>query len=432
MMRDTVIRVSSIGKKYQLGTIGYGSLRRDLQARWAKLRGKEDPNVQIGEKSRLDIHGDFWALKDICFEIQQGERLGVIGRNGAGKSTLLKILSKITRPTEGIAQMKGKVAGLLEVGTGFHPELTGRENVFLNGAILGMKRREIQKKFDEIVNFADVEQFIDTPVKRYSSGMYVRLGFAVSAHLEPDILLVDEVLAVGDISFQQKCLGLMEEASEKKGRTIIFVSHSMAAISSLCNRCILLSNGRIESEGRTSEIILRYYSANGRFSAVNVDYTLNGNVIGDLNTRLLSASIEDTSGRNVSEFTIHDKIFVTIRYRVLRKSLAKLVPNFHFLTVGGYYAFASNAPGVDIMEPGDYTATCEIPSDLLNEGTYFVGVAVTAYFENSISICFYEKDALSFHVKDPLDERSNRYGLVSEIPGVVRPILNWKIEPVAP
>src|SRR5208337_1173804 len=213
-MSNLVIRVENLSKKYQLGTIGYGSLRHDLSAWWAHARGKEDPNLRIGEKNRQDLHGDFWALKGVSFEVKQGDRLGIIGRNGAGKSTLLKVLSQITRPTQGTVRMKGRVASLLEVGTGFHGELSGRENVFLNGAIMGMKRREIQKKFDEIVSFSGVEQFIDTPVKRYSSGMYVRLAFAVAAHLEPDILIVDEVLAVGDIAFQKKCLGKMEDVAK--------------------------------------------------------------------------------------------------------------------------------------------------------------------------------------------------------------------------
>ena len=236
MSGGVVIQTEGLGKKYQLGSFGYGSLRHDLQAWWAKARGREDPNARIGEKGRLDLHGDFWALKDLSFEVAQGERVGILGRNGAGKSTLLKILSQITRPTEGAVRMRGKVSSLLEVGTGFHPELTGRENVFLNGAIMGMKRREIQTKFDEIAEFAGVETFIDTPVKRYSSGMYVRLAFSVAAHLDCDILIVDEVLAVGDAEFQKKCLGKMNEISSRLGKTILFVSHQLPTLRNLCNR----------------------------------------------------------------------------------------------------------------------------------------------------------------------------------------------------
>ena len=361
--------------------------------------------------------------------MKHGERIGIIGRNGAGKSTLLEDSVWITRPTaRGIVSMKGKVASLLEVGTGFHPELTGRENVFLNGAIMGMKRREIEKKFDEIVDFADVEQFIDTPVKRYSSGMYVRLGFAVAAHLEPDILIVDEVLAVGDINFQKKCLGKMEDVSKKQGRTIVFVSHNMGAISSLCNRCILLSHGSLESLGRTSEIILRYFSANGRFSVANTDFDTDEKVVGDEYARLLSASITNELHTIASEFTIHDSITIQMKYRILKESSARLVPNFHFFTADGSYAFVSSAPKIEVMRTGEYSAKCIIPKDLLNEGTYSVGVALTAYFENSTHICFSERDALSFHVRDPLDENSNRYGFTGEIPGAVRPILLWSIE----
>lgn len=238
-----MIKAENVSKQYRLGTIGYGTLREDLRAWWARLRGKEDPNAKIGEKSRIGQHGEFWALRDINFEIKEGDRVGIIGRNGAGKSTLLKIISRITAPTTGRIGIKGRVASLLEVGTGFHPELTGRENIFMNGAILGMKRREIQKKFDEIVDFAGVKDFIDTPVKRYSSGMYVRLGFAVAAHLESEILIVDEVLAVGDAEFQKKAIGRMEALSTGEGRTVLFVSHNMPTINRLCHSGILLQNG---------------------------------------------------------------------------------------------------------------------------------------------------------------------------------------------
>ncbi len=257
-MSETVIKVESLAKKYQLGTIGYGSLRHDIQAWFARIRRKEDPNTRIGETSRLDLHGDFWALRDVSFSLERGDRLGIIGRNGAGKSTLLRILSHITKPTAGAVKLKGRVASLLEVGTGFHPELTGRENVFLNGAIMGMKRREIQQKFDEIVNFSGVEQFIDTPVKRYSSGMYVRLAFAVAAHLEPDILIVDEVLAVGDSEFQKKCLGKMEDISTSQGRTVLYVSHNMSSIRQLCQKGMLLSNGNAVLFDKVERVVSKY------------------------------------------------------------------------------------------------------------------------------------------------------------------------------
>lgn len=245
---------------YHLGVIGYGSLQEDLRAWWAKLRGKEDPNARIGEESRIGKHGEFWALRDINLEIKEGEAVGIIGPNGAGKSTLLKIISRITAPTTGRIGIKGRVASLLEVGTGFHPELTGRENIFMNGAILGMKRREIQRKFDEIVEFAGVADFIDTPVKRYSSGMYVRLAFAVAAHLDSDILIVDEVLAVGDAEFQRKCQKKINSVNYEEGRTTLFVSHNMATVKKLCSKGVLIKNGKIE---RTNNIddVLKYYQS---------------------------------------------------------------------------------------------------------------------------------------------------------------------------
>ena len=265
---SAIIKVENLSKEYRLGVIGHGTLYRDLQTWWAKVRGREDPNSKLMEKKRLQ--GDrFWALKDISFEIQPGDRVGIIGRNGAGKSTLLKILSRVTTPTSGNVKIRGRVASLLEVGTGFHPELTGRENIFLNGAILGMTKAEVKKKFDEIVDFAGVEDFIDTPVKRYSSGMYVRLAFAVAAHLDPEILIVDEVLAVGDAEFQKKCLGKMQDVSKNQGRTVIFVSHNMGAIRSLCNKGILLNDGAIRSNGDVEECLTSYLNVDEKNALVN-------------------------------------------------------------------------------------------------------------------------------------------------------------------
>jgi lipopolysaccharide transport system ATP-binding protein len=257
---STVISVENISKAYRLGLIGGGTLKEDF-ARWcAKLRGKPDPFLKIGEEHHARRMGEtFWALENVSFEVKEGEVLGIIGRNGAGKSTLLKILSQVTSPTSGEIKIKGRIASLLEVGTGFHPELTGRENVFLNGAILGMTKVEIRKKFDEIVAFSGIEEFIDTPVKRYSSGMYVRLAFAVAAHLEPEILIVDEVLAVGDAEFQKKCLGKMQDVAGH-GRTVLFVSHNMSAVQSLCKRCVLLKDGRVEIDGDTNALISSYLS----------------------------------------------------------------------------------------------------------------------------------------------------------------------------
>ena len=263
-MSDVAIRVENLGKQYRLGEIGTGTISHDLNRWWARLRGKDDPFAKIGEVNDRTKKGgsDYvWALRDVDFDVKKGEVLGIIGRNGAGKSTLLKILSKVTAPTTGNIKVRGRIAALLEVGTGFHPELTGRENVYLNGAILGMTKAEIRSKFDEIVDFSGVERYIDTPVKRYSSGMYVRLAFAVSAFLEPEILIVDEVLAVGDAEFQKKCLGRMEDVSRNDGRTILFVSHSMAAVKNICTTGLVLKNGQVNFVGRADDAV-DYYVKN--------------------------------------------------------------------------------------------------------------------------------------------------------------------------
>lgn len=260
-MSETVIHVENLSKQYQLGVIGSGALYRDLQSWWAQVRGKEDPNSRIGQwdTSRMEGGQRFWALRNLSLEVKQGEVLGIIGRNGAGKSTLLKILSRVTGPTSGRVRIKGRVASLLEVGTGFHPELTGRENIFLNGSILGMRETEIKTKFDEIVDFAEIKDFIDTPVKRYSSGMYTRLAFAVAAHLDPEILIVDEVLAVGDAEFQNKCLSKMKDVSGT-GRTVLFVSHNMGAIQALCSRACLLEAGKLVMFGTPDEAVSKYFN----------------------------------------------------------------------------------------------------------------------------------------------------------------------------
>jgi lipopolysaccharide transport system ATP-binding protein len=258
-MSDTVISVEKVSKAYRLGQIGGGTLKEDFSRWWAKLRGKPDPFLKIGEEHHSRKMGEqFWALDDVSFQVKQGEVLGIIGRNGAGKSTLLKILSQVTMPSSGRIKVKGRIASLLEVGTGFHPELTGRENVFLNGAILGMTKAEIRKKFDEIVAFSEIEEFINTPVKRYSSGMYVRLAFAVAAHLEPEILICDEVLAVGDIEFQNKCMGKMKDVSERGGRTVLFVSHNMTAMKALASRSVLMHAGRAVYDAPTDAVVSKY------------------------------------------------------------------------------------------------------------------------------------------------------------------------------
>ena len=271
------IKVEHLSKAYQIGEFTTGTVTRDIERWWALLRGKEDPFTKIGETNDRSSKGTsdvVWSLNDINFEIQQGEAVGIIGKNGAGKSTLLKILSQVTTPTSGNIKIKGRIASLLEVGTGFHPELTGRENIYINGAILGMRKTEITKKLDEIIDFSGVERYIDTPVKRYSSGMYVRLAFAVAAHLESEILIVDEVLAVGDAEFQKKCLGKMGEVSKGEGRTVLFVSHNMAAVQSLCKSGILLQNGKLDLYSSSSDVIQAFNCA---VTSLNANQNLNNN-----------------------------------------------------------------------------------------------------------------------------------------------------------
>lgn len=260
-MSNTVIEFNNVGKQYIIGTIGTGTLSQDLNRWWANIRGKEDPYLKIGETNNRTLKGDsrfVWALRDINFKVEQGDVVGIIGKNGAGKSTLLKILSRVTSPTTGDIKIKGRIASLLEVGTGFHPEMTGRENIFMNGSIMGMTKAEIKSKFDEIVDFAGVAKYVDTPVKRYSSGMMVRLGFAIAAHLEPEILVVDEVLAVGDAEFQKKAIGKMQDVSKGEGRTVLFVSHNMAAVKSLCTKGIVIDNGQIAFRGNINNA-LKFY-----------------------------------------------------------------------------------------------------------------------------------------------------------------------------
>lgn len=416
----TVIKVENLGKKYLIG--------HEKQARYSTLRDSLSHGVKsIANRlihplsaNREDTElEEFWALKDINFEIQQGDRVGIIGRNGAGKSTLLKILSRITAPTTGKITLKGRVASLLEVGTGFHPELSGRENIYLNGAILGMRKAEIKQKFDEIVAFAEVEKFLDTPVKRYSSGMYVRLAFAVAAHLEPEILIVDEVLAVGDAQFQKKCLGKMEEVGNE-GRTVLFVSHNMGMISNLCQKGILLDAGKISLYGHTSDAIYLYYKN------LNDKNKLIHHRIGSYAVELLSTELLGLN-KNL-QTTIHDAFTIRMKYKIKKDINARCVPNFHFFGPDGNYIFVSNADGIDKLPVGIYLADCKIPGGLLNEGVYFVGVAITSYFDmGNFEVDFFERNALTFNVVDPMDEKSNRYGYAGPVPGVLRPKLDWLV-----
>jgi len=430
-MSNTLIKVENISKLYRLGEVGTGTISHDLNRWWAKLRGKEDPFALVGETNDRTTRGDsdyVWALQDINFKVGQGEVLGLIGKNGAGKSTLLKILSKVTQPTGGQIKIKGRIASLLEVGTGFHPELSGRENIFLNGAILGMTKKEIRKKFDEIVDFAGVERYVDTPVKRYSSGMYVRLAFAVAAFLEPEILIVDEVLAVGDAEFQKKCLGKMKDVSDQEGRTIIFVSHSMPMIVSLCKRGIVMRNGGIVFDGTAAAAVNHYQNA-GTENSGSLDYSSKAKKPGDHLGELLKVWIEAEDGAVSNELQINEGFKVCIRYNVKNKVPLAPFPNFHFFDQYGQYIFVS-APRTNKdgeMMPGEYQAECFIPPNFFNVGYFSIGIALT-FIHSGIHVSFYEQHALNIIISENMDNsqgRPNNYA--GEIPGVVRPLFNWNI-----
>ncbi|MBL8007636.1 MAG: ABC transporter ATP-binding protein [Ignavibacteria bacterium] len=320
---STVIKAENISKMYRLGIVGTRTISEDLTRVWAKLRGKEDPFIKVGETNNRAVKGNseyIWALKNINFEIEHGERFGIIGKNGAGKSTLLKILSRVASPTTGSLKVKGRVASLLEVGTGFHPELTGRDNIFLNGSILGMTQKEIKNKFDSIVDFSGVERYIDTPVKRYSSGMYVRLAFAVAAHLEPEILIVDEVLAVGDAEFQKKCLGKMHDVSEKEGRTVIFVSHNLQAIKNLCQKTIILNYGELFASGETEET-LRLYNDLNRDIKIGAETEINNkrNRRGKGAVRFTGIDILDTENNKRYTFELGETVRFRLTYKTFRE-----------------------------------------------------------------------------------------------------------------
>ncbi len=382
-MSDVVIKVEELSKQYRLGSVGTGTLTHDVNRLWHKIRGKEDPYLKVGEENDRTSKGTseyVWALKDVNFEVKRGEVLGVIGGNGAGKSTLLKILSRTTSPTTGSLRIKGKVASLLEVGTGFHPELSGRENIFLNGAILGMSRREIHQKFDEIVDFAGVERYIDTPVKRYSSGMYVRLAFGVAAHLEPEILIVDEVLAVGDADFQKKCLGKMNDISKSQGRTIIFVSHNMGAVSSLCSVGMVLQKGKTTFFGEKFTAIGLYKSSRKkqRLSADLLQLDSAQNYGARSTSRLVSIELRDENDNLCSTFYKGSKIKVRIFFE-LYQDVSNLELGYAFNNATeGILGGATNCwDGFDrSFNKGSHTVESVIPSLSLLPGQYSVGLWV--------------------------------------------------------
>jgi len=429
-MSDVAIRVEGLGKKYRLGANAqpYQTLRESLTG--AAAAPARAVSRVLGRSASANGNGhrpDFWALRDVGFEVKHGEVLGIIGRNGAGKSTLLKLLSQITEPTEGRISINGRVASLLEVGTGFHPELTGRENVFLNGAILGMSRADILRQFDEIVAFAEVEQFIDTPVKHYSSGMYLRLAFSVAAHLEPEILVVDEVLAVGDASFQKKCLNKMEDVG-RQGRTVLFVSHSMPAITRLCRRSLLLRYGHVVVDGPSERVVDSYLRSEHGSTAVRTWAERDG-APGNDTVRLRAVRVRTMDGTIANAFDIRQPVGIDIEFEVLQPGRV-LVPNIHAFNDDGICVFiASDHDPAWRRRPrpaGRFVSTAWIPGNFLAEGSLVTSVAVSTM--DPVIVHFFERDVVAFQIVDKLDGDSARGDYAGPMPGAVRPLLQWTTE----
>jgi homopolymeric O-antigen transport system ATP-binding protein len=416
---SVAIRVEGVAKRYQLGEhqAAYGTLRETLVHAGRRLTGREH--------SRPDR--ELWALKDITFEVREGEVLGIIGRNGAGKSTLLKILTRITTPSEGRIEIRGRVGSLLEVGTGFHPELTGRENIYLNGSILGMKRREIEQRYDAIVDFSGVERFIDTPVKRYSSGMYVRLAFSVAAHLEPQILLVDEVLAVGDAEFQRRCLGRMEELGSA-GRTVIFVSHMLPSVAQLCDRALQIESGRVTRDGPAAEVIAGYLH---QTHGVGTERTWSADEApGDDLAKILAVRVLPHDGMPPGIMDVRRPVGIEIVFRVLRDGVP-VFPKIKLLdreTTIAFNAMDTAPRWLEPSPPGDYAATAWIPGNLLNEGPAIAEAAICSLDFPKLKHHAAVYQAASFEVLDPSEGDSARGQFSGQWRGVVRPLLEWSCE----
>lgn len=407
-MKETAVTIKGVSKRYNLGKTVDNKLSSIL-TNIIKRKPKEE---------------SFWALKDISIQVNKGDVVGIVGKNGAGKSTLLKILSQITRPTEGRIEIKGRVASLLEVGTGFHAELTGRENIFLNGTILGMSRKEVKDKFEDIVTFSGVEKFIDTPVKHYSSGMYVRLAFAVAAYLEPEILIIDEVLAVGDASFQKKCLGKMGDIA-KNGRTVIFVSHDMGAVASLCTRGVLLDKGAVLFEGSVNEVIDKYMSKSKKTLENTDKYRHSNYSEWDEKVILHKVCIINENRTPITNFSIDEKIGILIDFEVLDNKDINPVPNIHISHgLGGKIVCSVNPfNNKSYSKKGLYSTVAWIPQNYFNNGYFNLGVAISTLDPVKVHVADY--DALSFEVIDNLESKS-RNGFAGKMDGYTRPILEWE------
>ncbi len=411
-----IIRVENLSKRYVLNGKKSNNTLRDVAVNLFKSNKRS-----VGKQKIL------WALRDINFSVNEGETVALIGNNGAGKSTLLKILSQIIKPTGGEAILRGRVGSLLEVGTGFHQELSGRENIFLNGAVLGMKRAEIEKKFDEIVAFSEIEEFLDTPVKFYSSGMYMRLAFAVAAHLEPEILIVDEVLAVGDLAFQRKCLNKMRDVSQQ-GRTVLFVSHNMQAVTRLCERAIWIENGKVSQDAAAKDVVGNYLNSQTETASEKTwenAETAPGNDI----ARLRGACVYEEKDKTASAFDIRRPVYIEMTYEILKDGQV-LMPSFELYNKEGVCVFTSNDLDENWRyEPrpkGIYKSAARIPGNFLSEGNFYVSVSLVTY--EPLNVHFFERDAISFLITDTLDGDSARGDFGGQINGVVRPILQWETE----
>ncbi len=420
-MNALAIEAGGVGKSYKLGKTEKYKSMRDSIARVVSAPLRLAASLRAGPRSEPEM---FWALRDISFDVRSGEVVGLIGRNGAGKSTLLKILSRITEPTSGRITLRGRVASLLEVGTGFHPELTGRENVFLNGAILGMKRDEIRRRFDEIVAFAEIEKFLDTTVKHYSSGMYMRLAFSVAAHLEPEILLVDEVLAVGDASFQRKCLNKMESVG-KNGRTVFFVSHSMPAITRLCERVILLDGGRLEEDGPPSQVVTSYLRSGLGTAAVR-EWPDISRAPGNEVVRLRAVRVRTADGQISETIDVRDAIALEMDFDV-KVGGRVLVPNLHLFNEDGTCIFVVQEMTPTWRRrprpPGSYRVTAHIPGNFFADGTIIVTAAISTI--DPVIVHVNEPEAIAFQIVDKADGNTARGDFVGHMPGVIRPLLEW-------
>ena len=422
-----VVKIENLGKCYRIGGLhpGYVTFREALAGLLSApfRRARQDGNG-------LEDARTIWALQGVNLEVRQGELVGLVGRNGAGKSTLLKILSRVTRPSRGRVEIYGRVGSLLEVGTGFHPDLTGRENIYLSGAILGMRGFEIDRKFDEIVAFSEIEKFIDTPVKWYSSGMYVRLAFSVAAHLEPEILMMDEVLAVGDAAFQQKCLDKMHDIRQQ-GRTIFFVSHNMSAVTRLCKRVVWLDRGRVVRDGPAQEVVHDYLRASWKVRAERV---WGADAPGDEVVRLRSARVVDGRGRLLSAADIRLPVGVELVYEVLRPGHT-LTPHVELHNDEGVHLFSAHDTGDEWRHrpraAGTYASTVWIPGNLLAEGNVLVHVSVMSHAP-ATALHAQERQAVAFQVVDTQEGDSARGDYVGPVGGVVRPLLNWTTRPAAP